>query len=440
MTAYLTATEAAALLEISVPTLYAYVSRGMLRSAPEANGKRRLYAADDVRRLARRKADGKRAGKVAQKVLDWGVPVLESRITLIADGRLYYRGHDAIELARAATLEDAAAILWECERARIDVAPDVALAPRQWDAWLKLTRADAPHERALVLLPAAATLLPRVWAFNREAQLDNGVALMRVLAAALVADRPSREPLHRQLAHAWGVRNRRHVELLRAALVVCADHELNASAFTVRCVASTGMHLFGAVTGGLAALAGPRHCGETMRVSALFAEVAQAGDVDRYLAARLVRDDGEPQRTILPGFGHPLYPQGDPRATLLLAMLDECVGVRTTAGARLNEIEAITDAARRSTGLAPTVDFALSSIERVVELPPGSAYALFALGRAAGWIAHALEQMEDGRLIRPRARYIGAYEPVVHSGRDAPDPEQRPADSPAQKRNGAIAR
>src|SRR5215475_14900349 len=94
---YLSADEAAQALGISLPTLYAYVSRGMLRSSPDADSKRRLYDADEVRRLARRKADGKRAGKVAQKVLDWGVPVLESAITLINDGRLLYRGRDAIE-------------------------------------------------------------------------------------------------------------------------------------------------------------------------------------------------------------------------------------------------------------------------------------------------------------------------------------------------------
>lgn len=411
MSAYLTAAEAASALGISVPTLYAYVSRGMLRSAPEANGKRRVYAADEVRRLARRKADGKRAGKVAQKVLDWGVPVLESRITLIADGRLFYRGQDAIELARSATLEDTAALLWECARERLVNAPDVPLATKQWNAWLKHARDYAPHERALVLLPAAAAQIPRVWALGKEAQLDAACALLRVLAAALAAGEPSREPLHRQLASAWGVRNRQHVELLRAALVVCADHELNASTFTVRCIASTGMHLFGAVTGGLAALAGPRHCGETMRVTALFNEAEQAGDIDRYLAARLARDDGK-ERTLLPGFGHPLYPQGDPRATLLLGLLAQGANVRAGMRASLREIEAVVDAARHATGLAPTVDFALSSLERALGLPSGAAFSLFALGRAVGWIAHAIEQTDDGRLIRPRARYIGPYEPA----------------------------
>jgi len=91
----------------------------------------------------------------------------------------------------------------------------------------------------------------------------------------------------------------------------------------------------------------------------------------------------------------------------LMTMLDACTGVRTAERARLRSIEAVVDVAGRTTGLAPTIDFALSSIERVLALPAGSAFALFALGRAAGWIAHAMEQIDDGRLIRPRARYVG---------------------------------
>lgn len=209
MSTYLTAAEAAATLGVSVPTLYSYVSRGMLRSAPESAGKRRLYAADEVRRLARRKADGKRAGKVAQQVLDWGVPVLESRITLIAQGRLLYRGRDAIELARTATLEEAAAPLWECTGACFDDAPDAPIAPSAWHAWIKQMRASAPHERALVMLPVAAAQILRLYASGKPAQLDTAVTVLRVLAAALAAAPLSREPLHRQLAAAWGVTQRR---------------------------------------------------------------------------------------------------------------------------------------------------------------------------------------------------------------------------------------
>jgi citrate synthase len=405
MPTYLTAAEAAAALGISVPTLYSYVSRGMLRSAPEDAGKRRLYAADEVRRLARRKADGKRAGKVAQKVLDWGVPVLESSITLISQGRLLYRGRDAIEFARGATMEQVASLLWDCDPARFDDAPDATISPSLWQSWIGQTRASAPHDRALVMLSVAAAHMPRLYASGEQAQVDLGVMLMRILAAALAAAPLSREPLHKQLGTAWGVTRRRHFDLLRAALVVCADHELNASTFTVRCIASTGMHLVGAVTGGLAALAGPRHCGETMLVTALFHEAQEAGDVDRYMAARLARADAQ-QRSILPGFGHMLYPGGDPRAAVLLERLADQAATRAERNA-LARIDAIVQAARDATGLAPTIDFALSALERVLALPQGAAFSLFALGRAAGWIAHAMEQMEDGRLIRPRARYIG---------------------------------
>ena len=407
MPTYLTATEAASTLGISVPTLYSYVSRGLLNSTPDMDGKRHGYAADEVRRLARRKADGKRAGKVAQKVLDWGVPVLESRITSIANGRLFYRGHDALAWAATATLEDTAALLWECERELIDETPDVPLPATQWNAALKLTRRQAPHQRALVMLPIAAAHLPGIWALDRQGRIETAGALLRVLAAALTASAPSREPLHRQLAKAWGITRRRTLDLLRTSLVVCADHELNASAFTVRCIASTGMHLFGAVTGGLAALAGPRHCGETVRVSTMLAEAAQAGDVEHYVMSHMTYDDPR-ARTVLPGFGHPLYPDGDPRAALLMTMLDACTGVRTAERARLRSIETVVDVAGRTTGLAPTIDFALSSIERVLALPAGAAFGLFALGRAAGWIAHAMEQIDDGRLIRPRARYVGS--------------------------------
>ena len=405
MSSYMTAAEAAETLGISRATLYAYVSRGLLRSTPGAGSRQNRYPADDVRRLARRKADGRRAGKVAQKVLDWGVPVLESSITLIADGRLFYRGHDAVELARDATLEDVAALLWECAPRRIADAPGAPIASAQWSAWLKLWGAHTPLERSLVLLPAAAAQMPRIWAQSRDAQIDTGAVLMRLLAAALMSAAPSNEPLHRQFAHAWGLRGRAPAGLLRAALVLCADHELNASTFTVRCITSTGMHLFGAAAGGLAALGGPRHGGGTMRVAALLDDAARAPDLHRFLAERLAPDE-RGVAAPLPGFGHPLYPDGDPRARLLLDLL----GAHTAARAQMSELDALIRAVADTTGARPTVDFALAALERVLNLRRGAAFALFAAARVTGWIAHALEQSADGRLIRPRARYVGDFD------------------------------
>ncbi|AOJ01170.1 citrate synthase [Burkholderia mayonis] len=439
----LSANEAAQLLGVSVPTLYAYVSRGLLQSRADGASKRRYYDANEVRLLARRRADAKRAGNVAERTLDWGVPVLESRITQVADGKLSYRGRDAIALATTATLEEAAALLWERPLTRVQAAPFVARSfdAARWRGWLDLWRDRPPLERALALLPVAApatlseagrsspsiadaapfdaspgmpasapdidadvdAALPR-----RDAQLDEAATLLRLATAALAASTPSAEPAHRQLAAAWRVNDPRDVDLLRIALVLCADHELNPSTFTVRCIASTGAPLFGAIAGGLAALSGPRHGGETLRVAALLDGAARARDLNRYVAAQIASYAHEPDaRTQLPGFGHPLYPDGDPRATLLIDALIEALAARSAARPALDGTLALAEAVQAALGEKPTIDFALAALERTLALPAGAASTLFAAGRVAGWIAHALEQRADGKLIRPRARYVG---------------------------------
>ncbi len=403
----LSAPEAAGILGVSVSTLYAYVSRGLLRSLPDGASKRRRYDADEVRLLARRRADAKRAGGVAERSLDWGVPVLESRITQIADGRLRYRGTDAIALANDATLEEAAARLWDCPPARLAAVSlaSTGFDAAQWDDWARRWTHLAPLERTLVLLPAAAASLPRLWAQGRDAQFDAATLLLRVTTAALAGSAPNDAPVHRQLAAAWRIRRHDEADLLRRALVLCADHELNPSTFAVRCIASTGTHLFGAIAGGLAALSGPRHGGETFRAGALLDEAARAADLDRYLALRVAHDERtHGARTALSGFAHPLYPDGDPRARALLDALHATLPDR----APLRAARALAARVEAATGLRPAIDFALAVLERALALPDGAAFTLFAAGRTAGWIAHALEQYADGKLIRPRARYVGS--------------------------------
>jgi citrate synthase len=172
--------------------------------------------------------------------------------------------------------------------------------------------------------------------------------------------------------------------------VLCADHELNASGFTARCVASTGASLRAAVIGGLAALSGGRHGGMTGRIETLWRSLdrsAVLGQLRRRLSA-----DGE-----LPGFGHPLYPEGDVRASAILERILP----------RFPRARALVSAVDELTGLAPNIDFALVALRRLLELPEGAAFGLFALGRSVGWIAHAIEQRETGQLIRPRAVYVG---------------------------------
>jgi citrate synthase len=387
--------EAARRLGVSAATLYAYVSRGLLRSEAVDGRRERRYRADDIVRLKRRRDVGRKAESIANHALDFGTPVLESALTLIEDGRLYYRGLDAAELARTASLEDIARLLWNCDDKPFaaDNIPPMTTALRR--AWLAAATLS-PVDRCLVLLPAAAALDHPSWVEDRTAMLETGVRTLRLLTAAVTARPPSALPVHDQLAAAWRVPS--HLApILRAVLVLLADHEFNASAFAARVVASTGANLYGATIAGLAALNGPRHGGATRRVAALFDDVKRATDLDAELA-RLLRS-----RVYIPGFGHPLYPDGDIRADTLFALLRE----RTPDSAELAFAERLAAAVERVIDRKANVDFTTVAVERVLGLPKDSALALFLLGRTVGWIAHALEQAAHGALIRPRARYTG---------------------------------
>jgi citrate synthase len=196
--------------------------------------------------------------------------------------------------------------------------------------------------------------------------------------------------IHNRLALAWGQGpGGPGADLIRRILVLVADHELNASAFAARVAASTGASLSAAALAGLATLSGPRHGGATAAVVKFAAEAAQLGPREA-IASRLADDRA------LPGFGHHLYPDGDPRAAALLERFKP-----TPELARLHMlVEAVT-------GLAPNVDFALMAACEALKLPKDAPYALFAVARCAGWIAHAIEQGQADTLIRPRARYVG---------------------------------
>lgn len=375
----LTAAEAAAELGVGRATLYAYVSRGLIRSEPVAGSRSRLYRADDVRRLRARPEPG--------ETLSWGAPVLTSAITLIADGRLHYRGRDACALAVSASVESVARLLWQQDADDPFAAPPPPLpeSPRGL-AGLALCQA---------MLPAAAAGDLRAFNLSPAGVAATGVRILRLMTAALTGGAPEVAPIETRLALGWGAEASAEA-VLRAALILCADHELNPSAFAARVVASTGATPYAAVTAGLAALQGPRHGGATAQVAAFLAGLDASGAMPAQVASRLER--GEP----LPGFGHPLYPGGDIRARLLLD--------RTAAAADAPTVEAdrrVAEAVRELTGLQPNIDFALVAAARALRLPPAAPLALFAIGRAIGWIAHIQEQYAEPGVIRPRARYAG---------------------------------
>jgi citrate synthase len=321
---------------------------------------------------------------VAKATLDWGLPVMESAITLIQGGRLFYRGVDAIALAQHAAVEDVAASLWR-------LPASAAFGPKPVAEINTAINDGSPRDEALLPLFAAATSDDGTAVWQRDPQrLAEGCGvLVRVLLSCVADAQPSTAPLHEQLAAAWRL-DEAGADLARMALVLCADHELNASSFTARCVASTGASLRAAVIGGLAALSGGRHGGVTARVESFWRGLDRGNPLEQ-LRRRLAAGE------TLPGFGHPLYPEGDVRADVLLARI-----LPAFPAAR-----ALVNAAGQLTGQSPNIDFALVTLRRFLKLPEGSAFGLFALGRSVGWIAHAVEQRETGQLIRPRAVYTG---------------------------------
>ncbi|HYM86819.1 MAG TPA: citrate synthase, partial [Pseudoxanthomonas sp.] len=268
----LSARDTCQILGISQATLYAYVSRGLLESRPGPDHRSRLYPRHDVERLAQRKQAGRGAARGAAQSLDRGLPVLETQISLIRPDGPYYRGKSAIVAVHdGATLEDIARLLWDCG----EQDPFAVEIDPHWPATVAAIASDTrlpPLERAMSAIPLLALEVRH--SFNSAPRVRHEIAatLLRHNAALLVAQQPFAGPVHRLLANSWRPGDENFAELVRAALVVCADHELNVSAFAARVVASTGAHLHATVCSGLAALSGPRHGGATARAYALVAD------------------------------------------------------------------------------------------------------------------------------------------------------------------------
>ncbi len=395
---WMSAADACRVLRVTPATLYAYVSRGFVRSeATRSASRQRRYSRDDVERLRRRK-DGRRdPDAAAAETLHWGLPVLESAITLIADNHLYYRGHDAIALARSRSVAEVASLIWTgtFDRAFADTR-QAATAPLPRGRWPFIAKAQAALTVASVHDAIACDLRP-------DSVASTGWRILSLLTT-VAAQRTRPATIDARLARAWRVDDR-GVPAIRAALVLCADHELNVSSFTARIVASAGANPYAVVSAGLGALEGVRHGGISLRVESLLQSLRRTRGVRAALGERLRRGDA------VDGFGHPLYRDGDPRAAALLELLAD-------AYPRSPELAFVLDtiaAAEAVIGEQPTIDFALAALSRVLRLPPGSPLVLFALGRTIGWIGHAIEQYATGQLIRPRAKYVGVMPPVSKS-------------------------
>jgi citrate synthase len=393
---WIAAAEAARILGVTRTTLYAYVSRGFIRSqALPGSTRERAYSREDVERLRLRTEERRAPDKAAARALHWGLPTLESHITLIDGRRLYYRGIDTAVLARSRSLEEVAGLIWT---GGFETAGTAAANERVPWRHSRLPFTARAHSA----LAAAGAGEPMAFDLRAPSVARTGWRILRLLTSAGTNASSDGATVDAALARAWTV-GTRGVDVVRAALVLCADHELNVSSFTARCVASAGAHPYAVVIAGLAALEGPRHGGAAARVQSMLQSLRRERPLRAALGARMRRGEA------IDGFGHPLYRDGDPRARLLLELLGE----RYAASAEYRFVMEFARAASAITGEHPNIDLGLAAVERVLKLPAGAALILFAVGRSVGWIGHAIEQYATGQLIRPRARYVGVLPPAA---------------------------
>jgi citrate synthase len=394
---WLAAPEAAARLGVKLDSLYAYVSRGLLTRRRRPGERGSWFDPSEIERLGARGRGGQREAREVR---------IESAVTAIEGGRYFYRGLDPVALARERSFEEVAELLW------------LGRLPEEPIVWSADPAAVAIARSAQRVLPATALAFDRVRLataalagadpFRHDLRRDAVASAARRLLATLIESLPQRragaarrepERFARRLWDRVAVRapGAAQVAAIDGALVLLADHELAASTFAVRIAAAFRADPYGAVGAGFGVLGGAWHGAVSVAAEALLAEIDDAGGVAP-VVDRQLRSGAR-----LPGIGHPLYRDGDPRAPALLDL------VRASAGdvKRIAQVEAFL-AATRERGLPPpNVDLGIAALTHVLRLPRGTGELLFALARIAGWLAHAIEEYERPSALRPRAVYTG---------------------------------
>ena len=427
--AFLTAPDAAKVLGVKLETLYAYVSRGLIRSERIAAGRRRRYRRADVLRLRQRAEVRSDPSTAARQAFERSAaPILDSELTLITERELYYRGQPVTRLARSHTFEQVVALLWSGDlEAAIPalVRPVLPKVRRRWvrahgrplEPWFafqsvlpRLAAADAAAEDlspAAVRRTGARIILAQLACLERLAATDRDTPPARGAApgAPPSGDRRRAEPaaapglVARTLARTWGAADPAlAAALIEPALVLLADHELNVSTLAARTAASGRASPYQAVMAGLAAVQGTLHGQASILVTELLRAVTEPRQ------ARLVVGEYLRLRRPLYGFGHKIYRARDPRADALWRLLRAAAPGHPVLEAADATVEAVRD---MLTEAPMNVDLPLAVLAAVLDLPAGASETLFIVARTAGWIAHAQEQYASGVMLRPRARYVG---------------------------------
>jgi citrate synthase len=378
-------------LGVAKASLYAYVSRGLLRAYPDpADPRARRYATSEIealceRRYRTRKPTQDLLDEYALAALDKARPIVRTSLTRLVDGVPHYRGRNALELARSSSVEAAARWLWKFDPESNPAASDPfkGRAPSVPVAWagLRDETADWPlTEKVLARFAMAQQAAPApAWLSSPNALAPVCGQQLRLLTACFLGTAPSKQPLPRQIAKAWGL-SRAAEDAVRECMILLADHLISPMTFTSRVVVSIGAGLGPAILAGLCTMSGQFTAGQTGEVERWWDELAQRDDINTAVAERLASGSWPP------GFNHPYYPGIDPRAQRILQL-----------SAELAQPAAVLKAVARVSDLRPTIDFALVALRRAIRAPQEAASVLLFLSRSIGIIAHVLEQRRSGR-------------------------------------------
>ncbi len=402
---FLSADETALALGVEIQTVYAYVSRGLLHS--ESGGEKdrsKRYRREDVEQLLLRREERAQPGRTAKAALSLGQPVLESSITLLGEETLFYRGKDVLQLSEESNFEAVASLLWDSEENN----PFDSEWPILSEECINIRKSLGSRsilDSCRILLAFLEYEDPKAFRKDSKTFRKTASTILRYLALFASGKISSSGSISETLYSSWVGTNDRNkadpslgIKLLESSLILSADHELNVSSFTARCVASSEATLYQVTLAGLAALSGPKHGLLTEKASDLLSFATGNSKKDKFFLESKLRE-GES----IPGFGHPLYKKGDPRGKKIIELVtkffpnnpevDKYLGF-------LREAEKLLDD-------YPTIDAGLGLVSKILQLPKGAGIGIFGIGRCGGWLAHAIEQYETGNLIRPRAKYIG---------------------------------
>lgn len=385
---YMTAEEAARALNVSVPTLYTYVSRKNIRAHKTRGSRVSRYLRSDIEQI--------KSGVAPASARDTAPGLTgSSAITLMTEAGSFYRGVSAVHLAENATLEDTCRLLWDCG----DFDPFAGVVPKQpanWDALLKACAPYAALDRAGMLMPAIEVANPLAHDLTKQGFLRSGADVLRWFAAFMLRQpAPGKGPLHRVIANTTRCGPKLE-DAVRRVLVLAADQALHPATYVVRAAASTGATPYRCVLAGLSATTGRRL--PAVRVGAFMrfmTEIDAATDPTEPVRTR-VRENED-----IPGFGFSPFDAPDPRAAALWTSFRKLL-----AGDRpFSRFERAIELARELTGKEP--DFALlgAFVNRRIGVEPDA--NIIRLARIAGWVAHAWEQQSDMPLVRWKVNYTG---------------------------------